>query len=88
MYKYQRVEKFRRQQSPLWNALHPTIVNELSFNYKNFYSYIIKDYEMNIEELDKALRQINGNLISDKECQYIRFVCYFFLNRKNIYFVF
>lgn len=28
MYKYQRVEKFRRQQSPLWNALHPTIVNE------------------------------------------------------------
>jgi len=27
MYKYQRVEKFRRQQSPLWNALHPTIVS-------------------------------------------------------------
>jgi hypothetical protein len=27
MYKYQRVEKFRRLQSPLWNALHPTIVN-------------------------------------------------------------
>lgn len=27
MYKYQRVDKFRRQQSPLWNALHPTIVN-------------------------------------------------------------
>ena len=29
---------------------------------------------MNIEELDKALRQINGNLISPKECQYIKFV--------------
>lgn len=29
---------------------------------------------MNVEELDKALRQINGNLISTKECQYIRFV--------------
>lgn len=29
---------------------------------------------MNIEELDKALRQINANLISPKECQYIRFV--------------
>lgn len=57
MYKYQRVEKFRRQQSPLWNALHPTI-----------------DYEMNIEELDKALRLINGNLITEKECQYIRFI--------------
>jgi hypothetical protein len=29
---------------------------------------------MNIEELEKALRQINGNLISEKECQYIKFV--------------
>lgn len=29
---------------------------------------------MNIEELEKALRQINGNLISDKECQYLKFV--------------
>ena len=29
---------------------------------------------MNVEELDKALRLINGNLITDKECQYIRFV--------------
>ncbi|CAF1088982.1 unnamed protein product [Rotaria sp. Silwood1] len=57
MYKYKRVEKFRRQQSPLWNALHPSI-----------------DYEMNIEELEKALRQINGNLISPKECQYIKFI--------------
>ncbi|CAF1151697.1 unnamed protein product [Rotaria sordida] len=57
MYKYKRVEKFRRQQSPLWNALHPSI-----------------DYEMNVEELDKALRQINGNLITPKECQYIKFI--------------
>lgn len=32
MYKYQHVEKFRRQQSPLWNALHPTIVNEKILN--------------------------------------------------------
>lgn len=30
---------------------------------------------MNIEELDKALRQINGNLISAKECQYLKCVC-------------
>ena len=30
---------------------------------------------MNIEELENALRQINGNLFSDKECQYIKFVC-------------
>lgn len=29
---------------------------------------------MNVEELDKALRLINGNLITEKECQYIRFV--------------
>lgn len=29
---------------------------------------------MNVEELDKALRQINGNIISPKECQYIKFV--------------
>ncbi|UJR26661.1 hypothetical protein I4U23_007978 [Adineta vaga] len=55
MYKYKRVERFRRQQSPLWNALHPTT-----------------DYEMNIEELENALRQINGNLFSDKECQYLK----------------
>ncbi|CAF4866919.1 unnamed protein product, partial [Rotaria socialis] len=47
----------RRLQSPLWNALHPTV-----------------DYEMNVEDIDKALRQINGNLISPKECQYIKFV--------------
>jgi hypothetical protein len=33
---------------------------------------------MNVEELDKALRQINGNLISEKECQYIKFVCIFY----------
>ena len=32
MYKYQRVDKFRRQQSPLWNALHPTIVMETNFD--------------------------------------------------------
>lgn len=29
MYKYKKVEKFRRQQSPLWNALNPSIVNEI-----------------------------------------------------------
>jgi hypothetical protein len=29
---------------------------------------------MNIEQLENALRQINGNLFSDKECQYIKFV--------------
>jgi hypothetical protein len=29
---------------------------------------------MNIEELEKALRQINGNLITEKEYQYIKFV--------------
>ncbi|CAM4757594.1 unnamed protein product [Rotaria magnacalcarata] len=57
MYKYKKVDKFRRLQSPLWNALHPTI-----------------DYEMNAEDIDKALRQINGNLISPKECQYIKFI--------------
>ena len=38
---------------------------------------------MNIEELDKALRQINGNLISEKECQYIKFVCQSFLVIKK-----
>lgn len=27
MYKYKRVEKFRRQQSPLWNAIHPSVVS-------------------------------------------------------------
>ncbi|CAF1630841.1 unnamed protein product, partial [Didymodactylos carnosus] len=30
MYKYKRVEKFRRQQSPLWNALHPSIDYEMN----------------------------------------------------------
>ena len=29
---------------------------------------------MNVEELDRALRQINGNLISTRECQYLKFV--------------
>jgi hypothetical protein len=44
---------------------------------------------MNIEELDKALRQINGNLISEKECQYIKFVChFFFVEKKKFDFVF
>ncbi|CAF0766237.1 unnamed protein product [Adineta ricciae] len=57
MYKYKRVERFRRQQSPLWNALHPPT-----------------DYEMNIEELGNALRHINGNLFSDQECHYIKFI--------------
>ncbi|CAF1010666.1 unnamed protein product [Adineta steineri] len=57
MYKYKHVEKFRRQQSPLWNSLHPTT-----------------DYEMNIEELENALRQINGQLFTDQECQYLKFI--------------
>ena len=76
MYKYQRVEKFRRQQSPLWNAIHPSIVSLLLFgrNTLHFVS-LSQDYEMNIEELEKALRQINGNLISTKECQFLKCVC-------------
>ena len=76
MYKYQRVEKFRRAQSPLWNALNPSIVRRKSFAFpivRHVRSFP-QDYEMNIEELEKALRQINGNLISPRECQYLKFV--------------
>jgi hypothetical protein len=38
---------------------------------------------MNIEELEKALRQVNGALISDRECQYIKFVCKNKISKKN-----
>jgi hypothetical protein len=47
----------------------------------------IQDYEMNIDELEKALRQINGNLISEKECQYIKFVWKNFQWKKNLNFL-
>lgn len=41
MYKYQRVEKFRRQQSPLWNALYPTIVNDRNSSSSSLFHLII-----------------------------------------------
>ncbi|XP_070209319.1 uncharacterized protein [Littorina saxatilis] len=42
--------QFRRQQSELYNRLHPD-----------------PDYEMNLEEVEDALQQINGHLLTQKE---------------------
>ncbi|KAK3586634.1 hypothetical protein CHS0354_028492 [Potamilus streckersoni] len=48
---------FKRQQSMLYQKLHPD-----------------KDVEMNLEELEVALQQINNNLLTHKEFEYIKLI--------------
>jgi hypothetical protein len=70
--------KFRRRQSNLWQCLHPILVK---FQLKNFIKFILrkilifpKDFELNIEEVENALKLVNKNLINDREFQYIIFI--------------
>ncbi|XP_071854254.1 uncharacterized protein [Apostichopus japonicus] len=47
-------DKFRRQQSMIYQRLNP-----------------LQEYEIDLAEFEKLLQQINGNLITEKECQFI-----------------
>ncbi|PIK39664.1 putative titin-like [Apostichopus japonicus] len=47
-------DKFRRQQSMIYQRLNP-----------------LQEYEIELAEFEKLLKQINGNLITEKECQFI-----------------
>ncbi|KAL3892393.1 hypothetical protein ACJMK2_004603 [Sinanodonta woodiana] len=49
--------QFKRQQSVLYQKLHPD-----------------KDVEMNLDELEMALQQINNNLLTHKEFEYIKLI--------------
>ena len=35
----------------------------------------LQDVDMNLNELEEALQQINGQLMTDKEMQYVYHVC-------------